>query len=148
MTTYEQVYEAFLNKARDYQVFELAESTARELLKGYLESAIAEFEDICVQNITETDEENLQFNVALTKKEINILAEGMCKAFLETQRNNSDLFKNGLSTKDYTMFSPANLLNAVQNAYKEATLAFISDMNKYSYSVNTVEDMKKDNVKK
>lgn len=146
MTAFETIYEIFFDKARAYEIYELTENTANAILKGYLNTAIRKFKS-CKTDLTIATEDGKRieaFEADLSDDEIDILAEGMCYAFLKARRNNEDLFKNGLSTKDYTTFSPANLLNAVNNAYKECTKEFLSIMKDYSYEVNNVEDLKND----
>lgn len=142
-TTFDQIYGVFFDKSRDYELYELAESTSKEVLFGYLKTAIARFGKTCEKDLSDRDDTNETFNVELSDTEIDILSEWMCYAFLKTKRNTSDLFRNGLSTKDYVLFSPANLLKAVQEAYKECAKECRSLMNEYSYDSNNVESLKK-----
>lgn len=141
-TTFEKIYDVFFDKSRDYQLYELSQETSEAVLYGYLKTAISRFCNTCKKDLSDRNDETKEFNVDLSDTEIDILGEWMCYAFLKTKRNDSDLFKNGLSTKDYTLFSPANLLKAVQEAYKECAKECRSLMNEYSYDTNSVKDFK------
>jgi hypothetical protein len=48
-----------------------------------LQAAIEDFADICVQDLTDYDDELQQFNVTLTRKEQSILALSMIVHWLE-----------------------------------------------------------------
>jgi len=61
-----------------------------------------------------------QFNETLTQEEILILAWGMIVSWRQKVLNNHRNMKNRISPKDYTAFSPANLLKALTVLSKEA----------------------------
>lgn len=143
MTSYDVIYNVFFDKCRDYSIFELSEETSNEVLYGYLKGSIKLFNRVCVQDLSDRDEDDETFNFDLSDDEIDILAEGMCQMFIKANLNNSDLFKNGLSSKDYTLFSPANLLNAIQNTYDRCQKEVRSLMNEYSFENGDIRDWKK-----
>lgn len=109
-TRYKDIYDCFLGKISDYDFIQFDEFTQFSLLYGYLKSAIADFEDVCKKDLEDRDDEMGQFNVNLNAKEIEILATGMVVHWLEPRVLNTDNLRNVLNTKDYSSFSPANLL--------------------------------------
>lgn len=61
-----------------------------------------------------------QFNETLDEEEILILAWSMILAWRQKILNNHNNMKNRISLKDYTVFSPANLLDKLTILSKEA----------------------------
>lgn len=144
MTNYDDIYDVFFDKSREYDIYELSEETSKEILYGYLKGAIAKFSRVCVSDLSDRDEDEECFNSDLSEIEVDILGETMVLMALKPKLNNSDLFKNGLSSKDYTLFSPANLLNAIQNSYDRCQKEVRSMMNEYSFTNHNVKDIKID----
>ena len=83
-------------------------------------------------NLFDIDEENQRFNSELSPQVIYILVENMAVVWLKTQRDSEENTKNMLSEKDYSVFSPANLLTSLRKAYTEADKEIIGIMNDYS----------------
>lgn len=143
MTKYEDIYEVFFDKAKEYELDELPQDIADDILFGYLKGAINQFSNVCTKfDLYDRDEDEKQFNEDLGSLEIDILAECMVLKCLKAKKNNSDLFKNGLSTKDYTLFSPANLLSTINNVYNDCFKEVRSMLHEYSFNQNDVREFK------
>lgn len=138
-TTYADVYETFLEKVTDYDLALMLEADAKSLMYGYLKQAIVRFLESCTKDLTAVDEYG--FTETLDLDEVDILTEGMVVAWLKPKRNDLDLFKNVLNTKDFTTFSPANLMEKTNNVYVTAETRFISRIKEYSYIHNNVGDL-------
>ena len=141
MTNYDVIYDVFFDKSREYEIFELSEETSKELLYGWLKGAISMFSRVCTK-LSDRDEESECFNEDLSFNEIDILGEAMVLMALKPKLNNSDNFKNGLGTKDYNLFSPANLPNSIQNVYDRCFKQVRSMMNEYSFENNDIKEIK------
>lgn len=141
MTNYDVVYDVFFDKSREYEIFELSEETSKEVLLGYLKGAVSMFSRVC-DKVKTFDKDGDSFEDDLSLTEIDILAEAMVLMALKPKLNNSDNFKNGLGTKDYTLFSPANLLNSIQNVYDRCFKQVRSMMNEYSFENNDIKEIK------
>lgn len=113
-TQYTDIYDCFLGKISDYDFVQLDDFTQFTILGGYLKSAIADFEDTCKKDLEDRNDILAQFNVDLSAKEIEILATGMVVHWLEPRVLNTENLRNVLNTKDYSSFSPANLLEQMQ----------------------------------
>lgn len=137
------VYDAFRDKAIEYDLYELSDETSEDILRGWLKGATSKFSHTCISDLSDRDDDEKQFNTDLSEIEIDILAQCMVYMALKPKLNNSDLFKNGLSTRDYTTFSPANLLNAISDVYKRCEQETNSMINKYSFDNNDVRDWKR-----
>lgn len=135
MTEFADVYERFLIKAESYSFLELKVENREHVLKSYLFDAIARFQPFCDDiDLNDYDEDIECFNQTLDNTIIYILAENMVLVWLKKQITREETLRNMLNEKDYSAFSPANLLNALNDAYKELNSECYNFMNDYSLS--------------
>lgn len=139
MTAYTTIYNSFLDKVNDYDLADMAAELAQTSMRGWLNQAVVRFLESCKKDLTQTEEGG--FTEDLDLMEIDILTEGMVEAWLKPIRNNLDLLRNALSTKDFTTFSPANLLDKVNDTYSMAHANFLSRIKEYSFIRNDVGDL-------
>lgn len=139
MTAYTTIYNSFLDKVNDYDLAEMTAELAQTSMRGWLNQAVVRFLESCKKDLTQTEEGG--FTEDLDLMEIDILTEGMVEAWLKPIRNNLDLLRNALSTKDFTTFSPANLLDKVNDTYSMAHANFLSRIKEYSFIRNDVGDL-------
>lgn len=142
-TSFESIYARCRGRIKDYDkegyTDELFEQAERDLLA----LAIDDFSDICVQNLNDYNEEQKEFNIDLSRKEQNILSLGMIVHWIEPYIYNSDALRNAMSTKDFTFFSPANLLEKMTDLYKLSQENLRAEMNAYSFRMNNVSELNK-----
>ena len=139
MTAYTTIYNSFLDKINDYDLADMTAELAQTSMRGWLNQAVVRFLESCKKDLTQTEEGG--FTEDLDLMEIDILTEGMVEAWLKPIRNNLDLLRNALSTKDFTTFSPANLLDKVNDTYSMAHANFLSRIKEYSFIRNDVGDL-------
>jgi hypothetical protein len=139
MTAYTTIYNSFLDKVNDYDLADMTAELAQTSMRGWLNQAVVRFLESCKKDLTQTEEGG--FTEDLDLMEIDILTEGMVEAWLKPIRNNLDLLRNALSTKDFTTFSPANLLDKVNDTYSMAHANFLSRIKEYSFIRNDVGDL-------
>lgn len=139
MTAYTTIYNSFLDKVNDYDLADMTPELAQTSMRGWLNQAVVRFLESCKKDLTQTEEGG--FTEDLDLMEIDILTEGMVEAWLKPIRNNLDLLRNALSTKDFTTFSPANLLDKVNDTYSMAHANFLSRIKEYSFTRNDVGDL-------
>lgn len=139
MTAYTTIYNSFLDKVNDYDLADMTAELAQTSMRGWLNQAVVRFLESCKKDLTQTEEGG--FTADLDLMEIDILTEGMVEAWLKPIRNNLDLLRNALSTKDFTTFSPANLLDKVNDTYSMAHANFLSRIKEYSFIRNDVGDL-------
>lgn len=139
MTAYTTIYNSFLDKVNDYDLADMTAELAQTSMRGWLNHAVVRFLESCKKDLTQTEEGG--FTEDLDLMEIDILTEGMVEAWLKPIRNNLDLLRNALSTKDFTTFSPANLLDKVNDTYSMAHANFLSRIKEYSFIRNDVGDL-------
>lgn len=140
-TKFESIYARCRGRIKDYdkegytdEMFSMAE-------KDLLEIAIDDFVDICVQDLTDYDTELEEFNITLTRKEQSILALSMIVHWLEPYVYNSDALKNAMSTKDFSVFSPAKLLEQMKDLLEQSERKLKAEMNLYSFRSNNVSEL-------
>ena len=93
-----------------------------------------------MQDLTDYDDELQQFNVTLTRKEQSILALSMIVHWLEPYVYNSDALKTAMSTKDFSFFSPAKLLEQMKDLLAQSQRKLTAEMNLYSFKSNSVSE--------
>lgn len=142
-TSFESIYARCRGRIKDYDkegyTDELFEQAERDLLT----LAIDDFSDICVQDLNDYNEKLKEFNIDLSRKEQNILSLGMIVHWIEPYIYNSDALRNAMSTKDFTFFSPANLLEKMTDLYKLSQENLRAEMNAYSFRMNDVSELNK-----
>ncbi len=137
-TTFESIYARCRGRIKDYDKEGYTDEMFAAVEKDLLQAAIDDFVDICAQDLTDYDEELEEFNITLTRKEQSILALSMIVHWLEPYVYNSDALKNAMSTKDFSMFSPAKLLEQMKGLLEQSQKKLKAEMNLYSFKVNSV----------
>lgn len=89
-TPYEKVYGRFLNSTTDFNFVELDDYTLRDMLKGWLHSAIVK---VRTSSDLSCDDELEMFNNNLSEMDIELLAMGVRLSWLD-QRINSTEYTN------------------------------------------------------
>ena len=139
-TEFDAVYGAFLAKVSDYDLADMVETDAKAIMSDYMKQAIGKFSESCkkdLMNVTQTG-----FVDDLTYFEIDIISELMVEAWCKPRMYNLDLFRNKLSTKDFTTFSSANLLDKIREVYEQSHKRARSMINEYSFRENDIGEMK------
>lgn len=137
-TPFENIYARCRGRIRDYDKEGYTDELFAQAEQDLLEAAIDDFSDICVQDLTDYDTELQEFNIALSRKEQSILALSMIVHWLEPYVYNSDALKNAMSTKDFSVFSPAKLLEQMKDLLQQSERKLKAEMNGYSFRVNSV----------
>jgi hypothetical protein len=109
LTPYEEIYSAFSNKIKDYDLAELPIDAFEDILNSFMKSAIVKFKN-CSKDLSQRDDLLKQFNIDLSDEEIEIIASLMIVEWLNPSINTTELLQQNMSTKDFNIFSPANQL--------------------------------------
>lgn len=139
-TEFDTVYGAFLGKVSDYDLADMVETDAKAVMSDYLKQAIGKFSESCKKDLMAVTGDS--FDADLTYFEIDIISELMVEGWCKPRLYNLDLLKNKLSTKDFTTFSPANLLDKVREVYEQSHKRARSMINEYSYRENNIGELK------
>ena len=126
-TPFTELYGSVLSKIKDYDFLNLEEYEIYEVLSDYLRPAIAAFRG-CKQDLSQRTD--TAFDVTLTDTEIEILANYMTIAYLDSNYIRVPLaLKQTLSSKDFNAFSPANHLDkmvAMREKYRKDNETLLS----------------------
>ena len=149
-TSYNTIHNLFLKKVSDYDLPQLEELTQERVVMGYLDSAIARTWRILTQIDFTKRDEPMQFSGDLDAgfeddfdmDSLDILTEWMVFFWLEPYQNNLDLLRVALSTKDFSITSPANLLDKITNRFELCRKHAISIMNQYSFRISDIERLR------
>lgn len=134
-TSYEEIYDLFLNKIHDYYIKNQIETNiefAKDIMLGYLRSSIPKF-SYCDLDLSDRNDTLNQFNIHLSDIEKEILSILMVVEYLSPKMLREEFLQDRLGSKDYNSHSPANQLKQLQelkkNVISEANLL----MNEYYY---------------
>lgn len=112
---------AFLEKITERDLLALAPQERDETVLGYMKRAISGFKKNCRYDLTTTrDDENRIFDVEIDGEDLDevadIVSEGMIVQWLKPYVYRQELLENAINTRDFTTYSPAELLMRVGNA--------------------------------
>lgn len=137
--SYDVFTAAFLAKVSEYDLLEMQPEERRETIDGYLKASVSMFRKNCKYDLfTTQDDVAREFTVEIAEEDedelVDIISEGMVmqwmKPFLYRQEN----LENLLNTRDFTLYSPANLLLRIGEAYRQVKKDYIQMIREYSYN--------------
>lgn len=88
-TPYEVIYKRFLQKITDFNLVELDDFTLDEMLNGWLKSAIVRTR-VCDSDLSKRDDDIQEFEDDLSDVEIELLALGMTRSWLDQYLNSTE----------------------------------------------------------
>ena len=132
-TPYSDVYNEFLGKITDYDLPKFIDTDREEILFGFMKSACVKFKKVWLVDLYDRDEVLKQFNQSLDDEVIDIISELMITEWLKPKVLSSENLKNCLSTKDFSLFSPANLLKETRETYDMCKKESNRLINNYSF---------------
>ena len=123
--SYDAFTGAFLGKISEFEFLKLDDNTRTEIVDGYLKRALTAFRKNCKHDLFTTGNDLLrQFAVEIPDDELDeiveIVSEGMVVQWLKQYLNQQELLQMVLNTRDFSQYSPAELLMRVGNAYNTA----------------------------
>ena len=133
-TPYSDVYNDFLGKVTDYDLPKFIDTDREEILFGFMKSACVKFKKVCLVDLYDRDEVLTQFNQNLDDEIIDIITELMIVEWLKPKVLSTENLKNCLSTKDFSLFSPANLLKEMREIFTKCKNDSRGLINNYSFS--------------
>lgn len=97
----------------------LTDDEYEELLELFLSKAKSIYFKSCKKNLSDVDDVLKEFNEDLDDEEIWILAEGIKLVWLERQLYKEEKLRDKLGNRDYSVHSPANLIDKLNILVKE-----------------------------
>jgi hypothetical protein len=116
------------------------------MVDRYMKRAISEFKSMCLYDLTTTADDMIrEFNVDIEPEDldeiVDIISDGMVVQWLKPYTYRQDNLENVLNTRDFTSYSPAELLYRVKETYLSARTEFISMMRDYTYKHGDLTDL-------
>ena len=144
-TTYTQIFDEFKDKISDPDLLMFTETLQHEMLVSYMNKAISRCRRIVYKTVdlSKRDDAIAEFESELPLEVIDIITEWMTVFWLQPYVNNIENLRNNLSTKDFQLFSPANLLDKIGNRYDVAWKRARSMTNEYSFIIADIKELKK-----
>lgn len=146
MISYDLFTSAFLEKVREFEFMKLQEADRTAIVDGYMKRAASEFKKNCKYNLTSSyDDETRSFNIDVDVNDIDelvdIISDGMLVQWMKPYAYQQENLQNCISTRDFSQYSPAELLSRVGNAYAKAQRDYTQAIREYSYNHGDLSDL-------
>ncbi len=141
---YDSFVGAFLSKISEYDLLSLGDEDRMSVVDGFLKRALSSslLKKVLGFDLASAADDATRTIVipagSLSDDDvdeiIDIISEGMLVQWLKPYVYQQELLQNVMNTRDYTMYSPAELLMRVGNAYKKAQSDYTQMLREYSYN--------------
>lgn len=143
---YDVFTNAFLSKVTEFEFMGMRDFERNGVIDGYMKRAIADFKKICKYDLSTTaDDIAREFDVEIADEDLDelaeIVSEGMLVQWMKPYTYRQEGLENVLNTRDFTTYSPAELLMRIGEAYKKAQRDFTNMMREYSYNHGDLTDL-------
>ena len=138
-TPYEVIYKRFLQKITDFNLSEIDDFTLDEMLDGWLKSAIVRTR-ACDSNLSKRDDDIQEFEDDLTDLEIELLALGMTKSWLDQYINSTENVLQFIGGKEEKYYSQANHIKELRDLRKDIELEMQKLHNYHTYTNSSYFD--------
>lgn len=137
--SYDVFIGAFLEKISEYEFAGLSDETRSQTVNGYFHRAVSEFRKNCKYQFAGAfDDDNQTLDIEFAPEDLDeltdIISEGMVVQWLKPYLNHQENLQNAISTRDYSVYSPSELLKQVGAAYDRARRNYIQMIREYSYN--------------
>ncbi len=137
---------AFLSKVTEFDFANMDDLERSNLIDGYMKRAIASFKKICKYDFSSTSNDTTRaFDIDVPEEDIDeladIVSEGMLVQWMKPFTYKQENLESVLNTRDFTTYSPAELLMRIGNAYAAARKDFTNMMREYSYNHGDLTDL-------
>ena len=144
--SYDTFADAFLMKIADYDFLRLEPEDRTAIVDGYMKRAIANFKKQCLYNLTAgADDEVREYNVEIEPEDldeiVDIVSEGMIVQWLHPYVYKQEILQNVINTRDFTLYSPAELLLRIGDTYRTAQKNYLQAIREYSYNHAPLENL-------
>ena len=143
---YDRFTDAFLSKITEYDFIQLRDYERSGLIDGYMKRAISHFKNICKYDLAGTGDDIVrEFDVDIPEADleeiVEIVSEGMVVQWMKPFTYRQENLQNALNTKDFTTYSPAELLKRISDAYMAVRKNFTNMIREYSYNTGDLTDL-------
>jgi hypothetical protein len=144
MTNLSEIYDIFLSKISDYNLVNLLPEEVEEELLGYFKSARTKFykckKDKDGNDRLKLSDDDTEVTGDLTYYEMEILVKLMLVEYMTPILLSSEVLKQGLSDKDFKIYSQANQLRELNLLYRLLQKEANKMITEYTYMGMTEND--------
>lgn len=139
---------AFLSKVSEFDFVNMRAFERNSLIDGYMKRAIAAFRKICKYDLSTTGDDVIrEFDIDIADGDLDeladIISEGMLVQWMKPFTYRQESLESVLNTRDFTTYSPAELLMRIGNAYKAAQKDFTNMMRELNHSSGSLKGVQK-----
>lgn len=143
--SYDVFIGAFLEKVTEYD-FPMRDYERNEIVDGFMRRAISQFKHVCKYDFSTTGDDIIrEFEVDVDDGDLDeiadIVSEGMLVQWMKPYIYKQELLEGMLNTRDFTGYSPAEILFRVKDAYNGAQRNFTGMVREYSYNHGDLTDL-------
>lgn len=145
--SYDYFIGEFLSKISEYEFINLKEENRTAIVDGYMKRSLAAFKHNCNYDFfTTANDDTREFDVDVENLDeldeiADIVSEGMIVQWLKPYAYKQELLEITLNTRDFTTYSPAELLRQVGSAYAKAQKDFTQMIREYSYNHGKITEL-------
>lgn len=137
---------AFLSKITEFDYIHLVDKDRTAIVDGFMKRALGAFRKNCKYNLFTTGDDTTRvFAIDIPDSDVDelvdIVSEGMLVQWLKPFVYKQELLENVLNTRDYSTYSPAELLMRVGNAYSKAQKDYTQKIREYSFNHGDLTDL-------
>lgn len=143
--SYDEITQAFLAKIMEFEFVRIPEEELTEIADGYMKRAAVAFSKVCKYDLSKIDDASREFfddfDEADVDEIVDIISEGMVVQWLKPYLYKQELLENEINTRDFTTYSPANLLLRVGEAYAKVQKDYTQMVREYSYCHGDLKEL-------
>lgn len=137
---------AFLSKVMEYDFVNMDQFHRDTLVDSYMKRSMANFNEVCKYDFANNQDDIIrEFLIDVPSSDLDeisdIVSEGMIVQWLKPFVYHQANLENVLSTRDFTTYSPANLLSQMVSAHNTAKKNFTNMKREYSYRHGDLSDL-------
>ena len=137
--SYDMFTSAFLSKITEYEFLSIPEENRSAIIDGYMKRAITSFNKTCVYDlIGSASDDHREFGLDIPSGNLD---EGMVVQWLKPYLYKQELLESVLNTRDFTTYSPSEMLARVGSAYQNAQRDYTQMIREYSFNHNDLTEL-------
>lgn len=136
---YDVFTKAFLEKVSEFKFVNMNDFERSDTIDGYMKRAISAFKKNCKYDLTTTADDLVrEFDVEIELEDldeiVDIVSEGMLVQWMKPYTYKQENLESVLNTRDFSTYSPAEMLMRIGDAYAAARKDFTNMIREYSYN--------------
>jgi len=144
--SYDTFTGAFLSKISEYDFIRLPEENRVTIVDGYMKRALYAFRKNCRYDLVSSGNNDTRaFIIDIPDADaddiIDIVSDGMVVQWLKPYVYKQELLENVLNTRDFTTYSPSELLHRVGATYAKAQKDYTQAIREYSFNNGRLGDL-------